>query len=152
MSGVKKQELVLVRGLPGSGKSTMAKRFVDHRHYEADMYLTDMNGNYKWHPDVHILARKACVANVDLALSNGHSVVVPGTFLNHYSMVDYVNLATYYKADLSIVKCIGSYRSIHNVPQLTMVGMARAWEDIEAGDALYPKIMEINPDFDGPLS
>ena len=39
--------LVLLRGLPGSGKSTAAKLFNKAPHFEADMYFMK-NGNYKF--------------------------------------------------------------------------------------------------------
>ena len=42
-------ELVLIRGLPGSGKSTMAKvlALVGFEHYEADMFFV-VNGQYRY--------------------------------------------------------------------------------------------------------
>jgi len=37
------EELILIRGISGSGKTTMAKRdFPDHEHFEADMFLRRM--------------------------------------------------------------------------------------------------------------
>jgi tRNA uridine 5-carbamoylmethylation protein Kti12 len=42
--------LILLRGLPGSGKTTLAKSLVtkDYCHKEADMYFVDEFGNYKF--------------------------------------------------------------------------------------------------------
>ena len=39
--------LYIVRGIPGSGKSTFAKT-LGGQHYEADMYFIDEEGNYKF--------------------------------------------------------------------------------------------------------
>lgn len=45
-------QLVLVRGLPGSGKSTIAKSFIPHNfvHLETDMYFINSAGEYKFNP------------------------------------------------------------------------------------------------------
>lgn len=45
--------LILIRGCPGSGKTTLAKKLVENsdsktKHFEADQYFTDASGNYKW--------------------------------------------------------------------------------------------------------
>jgi hypothetical protein len=41
--------LYLIRGIPGSGKSSLAKS-LGGKHVEADMYHLDENGNYNWKP------------------------------------------------------------------------------------------------------
>ena len=33
------QELIIIRGIPGSGKTTMAKSYQGYSHYEADMFF-----------------------------------------------------------------------------------------------------------------
>lgn len=38
-------KLVLIRGLPGSGKSTIARAMAAYEHYEADMYF-EKGGEY----------------------------------------------------------------------------------------------------------
>jgi len=41
--------LYIVRGIPGSGKSTFAKT-LGGNHYEADMYFIGESGNYNFDP------------------------------------------------------------------------------------------------------
>ena len=41
--------LYIIRGIPGSGKSSLAKS-LGGKHVEADMYHLDENGNYNWKP------------------------------------------------------------------------------------------------------
>jgi len=40
-------ELLIVRGLPGSGKTVMAKKMTGYVHLEADMYF-EVNGKYEY--------------------------------------------------------------------------------------------------------
>ena len=43
------KKLIIIRGLPGSGKSTFAKS-LNCTHFETDMYFTDSEGNYNFMP------------------------------------------------------------------------------------------------------
>jgi hypothetical protein len=42
------KNLILLRGLPNSGKSTAAKLFNKDPHFEADMFFLDANGDYEF--------------------------------------------------------------------------------------------------------
>ena len=73
-------ELVLIRGLPGAGKSTYAqKHFPGHKHLEADMYF-NRTGTYKFDPKKLNSAHTWCQGRTHRALSAGHDVVVTNTF------------------------------------------------------------------------
>ena len=55
--------MVLIRGLPGSGKSTCARE--DYAHIEADMYFMDAEGNYKYNPSkAHAWCRKMVIKHM----------------------------------------------------------------------------------------
>jgi adenylate kinase family enzyme len=44
-----KSRLIIIRGLPGSGKSTFAKSYFNgYIHLEADMYFVQPDGSYDW--------------------------------------------------------------------------------------------------------
>ena len=51
--------LYIVRGIPGSGKSTFAKT-LGGQHFEADMYFIDESGNYKFDITEIKLAHEWC--------------------------------------------------------------------------------------------
>ena len=46
-------KLILIRGLPGSGKTTLAKQLLTDfqaKHFEADMYFENHAGEYHFNP------------------------------------------------------------------------------------------------------
>ena len=103
---MEKLELVILRGLPGSGKTTKAKKeFPDHLHYESDHLFCDVNGNYRFDIRLRKSALKFVLRMADLALSNGESVVISDVFEKLSELKPYKKLANYHKAKLSIINC-----------------------------------------------
>jgi len=94
------KELILLRGLPGSGKSTFAKMLVgdkDYCHKEADMYFVDRDGNYKFEPSKIKEAHIWCKMEIEFVMKYDHSpVVVSNTFTQEWEMDAYYELAAKY--------------------------------------------------------
>jgi ABC-type molybdenum transport system ATPase subunit/photorepair protein PhrA len=95
------KQLILLRGLPGSGKSTMAKMIVgnekEYRHKEADMFFVDGEGNYKFKPSQLYEAHKWCQEEVEFMMKYEHSpIVVSNTFTQEWEMESYYKLAEKY--------------------------------------------------------
>ena len=91
--------LILLRGLPGAGKSTLAKMLVnkDYAHKEADMFFVGRDGNYKFEPSKIKDAHKWCQEEVDFLMRYEHSpVVVSNTFTQEWEMDAYYELAEKY--------------------------------------------------------
>jgi len=90
-------DLILVRGVPGSGKSTFAKTLVggkDYCHKEADMYFVDREGNYKFEPLKIKAAHEWCLEEVEFLMKYEHpTVVVSTTFTQNWEMDSYYELA-----------------------------------------------------------
>ena len=87
--------LVLLRGLPGAGKSTFAKMLVgdkDYCHKEADMFFVK-NGKYIFEPNKIREAHEWCQKTTEIFLNNGLSVVVSNTFTQRKEMQFYLDLA-----------------------------------------------------------
>lgn len=121
-------KLILVRGLPGSGKSTYAKKnYPDAAHYEADMFfLTDWS-EYIYDRNLISAAHDWCFGNTAQALKNGHNVVVSNTFCAEWEMEKYLWLAPLVNAELEIVEMHTQYGSIHNVPDEAVARMKQRW-------------------------
>ena len=128
-----KRELVLIRGLPGSGKSTMAKSMAGYMHYEADMYFMQEShsGREFYHFDaskVHFAHAWCMKATEDvMAMGFDEDVIVSNTFTTEKELKPYLELAKEY--NYRVVSLVVENRhgneSIHGVPEETMQKMER---------------------------
>ncbi len=124
--------LVLVRGLPGSGKSTIAREYsrAGFLHLEADQFLFTSTGEYQWTPTRLTLAHQRCQEEARLALLGRKSVVVSNTFVRSWEVEPYLSFARETGAQVVIVKAQGRFGSIHDVPEHVIRRMTSIWEDI----------------------
>lgn len=121
-------QLLIVRGLPGSGKSTIAKAFVliGFVHYEADMYFVS-NGQYKYDPAKIRNAHDWCKAKTAQALQSGQKVVVSNTFTRLSEMDPYLSMTD----DVDVIEAFGKWGNRHGVPQSRLDEMALRWESFD---------------------
>jgi predicted kinase len=127
------KELFLLRGLPGAGKSTLAKILVgdrDYCHKEADMYFVDSKGNYKFDFSLIKEAHAWCQEEVEFLMKYEHTVVVSNTFTQEWEMQAYYDLAKKYgyKVNSIIVENRHDGVNEHNVPQETLEKMKQRFE------------------------
>lgn len=125
------KKLILVRGLPGSGKSTYAREQAQHHgytHVEADMYFENVNGGV-FDPTLLRDAHAWCQHQVRYSLQYG-TVIVSNTFTQRWEMQPYIAMAQALGIDVEIITMTGDYGSIHNVPQATIDKMRQRWEDV----------------------
>lgn len=125
--------LILLRGLPGSGKSSFAKT-LNHNgnHFEADMYFYK-DGKYNFNPDELFKAHSWCFNKTKYAMQqNQETIVVSNTFTRKRELAQYMELANEfnYKVVSLIVENRHGNESIHNVPKETMEKMRNRF-DIE---------------------
>ena len=124
-------KLVLIRGLPGSGKSTEAKKLFGFKHFEADMYFIDENGEYKYEARKIRDAHNWCRLETYKAVENGLNVVVSNTFTTNREIEPYFDIADMFGITPVIVECKGKWKSVHNVPDEVINRMADRWEEIK---------------------
>ena len=122
--------LILIRGISGSGKTTMAKellKVIDAKHFEADMYFTDIYGDYNFDPSKLKDAHLWCKTVTKQALENGHNVIVANTFTQKWEMKDYLDMDC---NTIAIFECKGEYKSVHDVPEKSIQAMKDRWESL----------------------
>lgn len=128
-------KLLLVRGLPGSGKSTYAKTYPvalqGYFHIEADMYFVPADGIYRFDRTKLGAAHDWCQHQCARALERGENCVVSNTFVKRWELVPYLKMAKTLGADVDIVTCTILYGSVHGVPTEVLTRMAKSWESHE---------------------
>jgi predicted kinase len=115
--------LYIVRGVPGSGKSTFAKS-IGGIHIEADQFFM-INGEYNFDITKIKLAHKYCQnqteawMKTDGAQVNNHKIVVSNTFTQEWEMKPYFELAEKYGYIVFtvIVENRHGRKNIHDVPE-----------------------------------
>ncbi|WP_417881120.1 ATP-binding protein [Vibrio sp.] len=125
------QTLMLIRGLPGSGKSTLAKQLSQEQgsvHLETDMYFVEADGEYRFNPLKLEQAHQWCQQQTAHYLKQGQSVIVSNTFVRHWEMKAYKEIAKHCQVELVIHVCKENYGSIHDIEMTTIAKMKAKWQ------------------------
>ena len=132
MGGNNRQPILyLVRGLPGSGKSSFVKHQLHAlvNHYEADMYFVDPSTReYKFDFDKLFQAHKWCQDKTQYSLSGGFDTWVSNTFTTKKELRPYFEIAKETDSALVCMTMHGSFKSIHDVPEEAMTRMRNRFE------------------------
>ena len=127
--------LVLMRGLPGSGKSTLSKQLAgrDGTVVSADDFFINRQGHYVFQPTRLGEAHERCQQMAWRALSRGCTpVVVDNTNTEAHEMLPYVKMAAQFDYYVELAEPTTPWRhdprllakrSVHNVPERTIERM-----------------------------
>lgn len=117
---------ILIRGVPGSGKSTVAGAIADMWYgagqvvagpFEADQHMVDEHGAYKFDPKKLGLCHAACQFDCIKAMQDGVNVVIQSnTNTKKWEFAKYIEAAEAngYTVQEIIVK--GDFENTHGVP------------------------------------
>ena len=108
--------LILLRGLPGAGKSTFAT-LLGGAHIEADMFFIQ-DGEYKFDAPKLKEAHEWCRARTEDTMKHGYNIVVSNTFTMEWEMAPYFELAEKYGYQTSclIVENRHNGENVHGCP------------------------------------
>lgn len=129
VSGKKRAKaLVLLRGVPGSGKSTMAETLSEGKYpvLAADDYFM-VDGEYKWDRTKLGRAHKDCQERCRRAMEAGERLIfVNNTFIKVRDMKEYIDMAQEhgYMVFSVIVENRHGGKDVHGVPEETLEKMA----------------------------
>ena len=125
-----KHKLTIIRGLPGSGKSTYAKKNYNCLILENDMFHIK-SGEYCYSRDKMPEAISWCDSICENALSLGMDVVVANTFIKKNFVDSYRKLADKYDADFEVIRCVADFGNVHDVPKFVLEDMKNGFEDYD---------------------
>lgn len=121
--------LRLMRGAPGSSKSTSAKRmFPGTLLLENDMFLIS-DDQYKWSKERVRVGIDLCIKMTEMALKNGSDVVVANTFTKKRFIDSYKKLADKYGAKFEVYRCTGNFKNVHGLNDAMVESFKNAMED-----------------------
>jgi energy-coupling factor transporter ATP-binding protein EcfA2 len=123
------KELFLLRGVPGAGKSTLAKS-LGGMHIESDKYFMDED-EYKFDPSKLKDAHAWCQNAVRVWAKNSvEKIVVSNTFTQEWEIDYYFELAKEhgYRVYSLIVENRHGNKDIHNVPEEKLLQMKQRFE------------------------
>lgn len=139
--------LILIRGLPGTGKSTFAHELIARSRknvylLETDQFFTsartcDAHGrpvlDYKFDRRLLGAAHDMCYGQAMHALFNGWDVIVANNFVTRREVDRYMQgvqrSGLDVKIDIVAMQDAGLFQSTHNVPQSAIDRMRSRWED-----------------------
>ena len=138
-----KRTLYIIRGLPGSGKSTLGETLADsymdyhpkyggvkYYSYAADDWFYE-DGKYNFNPEELAEAHDDCQARVRGAMmSDVENIAVCNTFSQSWEAAPYVKLCKQYEYTPVVLECQSQFGNIHDVPQESIEAMKERWEPI----------------------
>ena len=152
-----KTKIILVRGLPGSGKTSLAWEMADRRLMPrdtnlccADDFFVNEDGEYIFDPTKLPQAHAQCLRKVTALVKNGswfNHVVVHNTFTQRWEMEPYIRLAEETENRLVVVSVFDggltneelADRNEHGVPVDAIARMRDRFEhDWKNGNPLPP--------------
>ena len=119
--------LTILRGLPGSGKTTLGEALCARTGavlVEADQFFISPHGLYEFDRRRIRDAHAWCESRVRELLDKGRDVVVANTFSRLREMKPYLEMG----APFLVVECKGRFESTHEVPASVIENMRARWE------------------------
>ena len=120
--------LYIVRGFPGSGKSSLAKK-VTELVYSADDFFTNKKGEYNFNAKLLGKAHEWCWGKVrDAMFIGAEAVAVANTFTQAWEAEKYYQIAEEYGYSVFVIECQNDFGNVHDVPQESIDAMKKRWE------------------------
>jgi len=135
-------KVIIMRGIPGSGKSSWAeKHYPECHHCSADNYFTSEDGEYEFNPaeigNAHRSCMKAFLTAIEFCeqIDSQWPIVVDNTHTQLWELSPYLQVARAMGYDVTVVtvQCdidVAAKRNTHGVPENAIHAMANRFESI----------------------
>ena len=139
--------ILLVRGLPGSGKTSLTEIMSRPISCSADDYFVDKDGLYQFDPRLLPEAHQSCQDKARREIKHGKNVAVHNTFCQRWEMEPYIQLAKEFEYRLIVISTYDggcsdeelAKRNTHGVPLSSIQAMRGRWEeDWQNGNPIPP--------------
>ena len=146
MSNKRIPELILIRGLPGSGKTTYAiNNFPWYFHYETDMFFENDRGDYIFDSSKLSEYHKKCFDKMVHAMNDiaagltrvWDGVTVANTFSRIWEMQKYIDFCKNNNYKFRVIRLNTQYGNVHNVPKNTILNMKNRFEKFIGEKEIY---------------
>lgn len=133
-----RQKITFIRGIPGSGKTTMALK-LNAKLVEADQFFENKDGEYKHNRRFIKDAHLWCQLEMKRLLLAGYDVVVANTFIKCWELEGYLKIVKCLELDIDVevLEANGNFQNIHGVPEEIVVRMKRQFEPLSSKSMLF---------------
>lgn len=141
---INSQTLVIIRGAPGHGKSTLAKSISSTRgyvHYEPDHYLDKEEAKYgndiRTDSAVRTEALLWCHDQVSKELEKGNSVVLSGLFTKINDLLPYYKLGLKHNLVIEVIERFRPehrFKNIHGTPEYLVEKLISTFEPLTTSE------------------
>lgn len=144
------QELLIVRGHPGSGKTKLSNEYElnGYQSFENDAYFTDSNGIYKFDLANHQKAKDVCLQKTKKALDKGFNVVVSNTFTKLSEMEPFISYAKEKGIPVRVIEMELNFENVHSVPEQVVIDKKNQFEPFEGAIRVNNPCYRVVPDED----
>ncbi len=130
-----RMQVYLIRGIPGSGKTTHAKRVLHSDVVIEDDDFFTRNGVYKFIeaklPEAQAFALKRFSLAIADRRNRDKTISVCNTFSRRWEIAPYIEACRKAGVEFSVIRMDGTFENVHDIPEYKVHNMSRSIENVD---------------------